>query len=146
MLVLIAVLLMMIGWLRWAGAQTPPAAPLVDATRLIMQPEAAAAGGRVMGDPSKPGIYVTRARFAPGSGSRPHFHDRDRYITVIKGTWWTGSGDVYKPETMVPIKEGGFMFHPAGYHHYDGARDEEVIVQIIGVGPVTTTRTEVEER
>ena len=144
MLVILGVILAMIGWLRWAGAQTPPAAPLVDAAHLIMQPEQAATGGRVMGDASKAGMYVTRNRFAPGTGSRPHYHDQDRYITVIKGTWWTGTGDVYRPETMVPIKAGGFMFHPAGYHHYDGARDEEVIVQIMGMGPVKTVRTEVD--
>jgi quercetin dioxygenase-like cupin family protein len=133
----------------WAGGraqQTPAPRPLVDATKLRMQPEEAAAGGRVMGDPSQPGVYVTRNRFAPGQYSRPHYHDRDRYITVIKGTWWTGEGDVFRPETMIAIKEGGFMFHPAGFHHYDGARDEEVIVQIMGIGPVTTVRTEVDER
>ena len=76
----------------------------------------------------------------------PHYHDQDRYVTVLKGTWWTGAGDVYKPETMTPIRAGGFLFHPAGYHHYDGARDEEVIVQIIGMGPVQTVRTEVDEK
>jgi hypothetical protein len=54
---------------------------------------------------------------------------------VVKGTWYTGEGDVSKPETMVPIKgaAGGFMFHPAGYHHYDGSMDDnEVIVQLMG--------------
>jgi hypothetical protein len=30
------------------------------------------------------------------------------------------------------------MMHPAGAVHYDGARDEEVIVEIKGIGPVTT--------
>src|SRR4026207_323026 len=97
----------------------------------------------ISGDPTKPGMYVVQNTFAPGRGSRPHFHDQDRYVTVIKGTWWTGKGDVYKPETMVAIKPGGFMFHPAGYHHYDEARDEEVIVQIMGTGPVKTTQSEV---
>ena len=100
----------------------------------------------MMGDGSKPGFYVTRARFAPGRGSKPHYHDQDRYVTVIKGTWWTGKGDVYKPETMVAIKPGGFMFHPAGYHHYDEARDEEVIVQIMGPGPVKTVQCEVDDK
>jgi quercetin dioxygenase-like cupin family protein len=112
---------------------TPPAPtnkPLVDADM------------NVFGDPSKPGMYVYRNRFAPGRTSRPHFHDQDRYVTVIKGTWWTGEGDVFQPDKMVPIKAGGFMFHPAGYHHYDGAKDEEVIVQIMGMGPVKTTGTE----
>jgi quercetin dioxygenase-like cupin family protein len=124
----------------------PPPAPLVDATNLIMQPEAAANGGRVMGDTSKPGIYVQRVRWAPGRGSRPHYHNQDRYVTVIKGTWWAAFGAVYKPADMVPIREGGFIFHPAGKPHYDTARDEEVIVEIVGLGPVETTPAEVDEK
>ena len=32
------------------------------------------------------------------------------------------------------------MLHPAGGAHWDGAGDEETIVQIIGEGPVETTR------
>ena len=136
----------MIGAAQQGGAAEPPA-PLVDGTKtLIMQPEQALTGARVMGDPAKPGWYVSRTRFAAGSGTRPHYHDQDRYVTVIAGTWWTGAGDIYKPETMVPIKAGGFMFHPAGYRHYDQARDEDVVVQIIGMGPVKTVRTEVEAK
>src|ERR1700687_5184458 len=46
----------------------------------------------LMGDPSKPGMYVVQNTFAPGRGSRPHYHDQDRYVTVIKGTWWVGPG------------------------------------------------------
>ena len=128
------------------AAPAAPPVPLIDAEHLIMQPAQAATGARVIGDSSKPGFYVTRARFAPGRGSKPHYHDQDRYVTVIKGTWWTGKGDVYKPETMVSIKPGGFMFHPAGYHHYDEARDEEVIVQIMGPGPVKTVQCEVNDQ
>ncbi len=97
----------------------------------------------VLGDPRKPGMYVVRNRFAPGRGSRPHFHDQDRYVTVIKGTWWVALGpeaDVYDPARMTPIKAGGFVLHPAGGHHYDMAKDEEVIVQIMGMGPVTSTQ------
>ena len=96
----------------------------------------------IAGDPTKPGIYVIRNRFPPGVMSRPHFHNQDRYVTVIKGTWWTAvgsDGDVFNPNKTVPLKAGSFMKHPAGVHHYDGAKDEEVIVQIMGVGPVTTT-------
>lgn len=99
----------------------------------------------VVGDPSKPGIYVVRNTFAPGRGSRPHFHSQDRYVTVIKGTWWVALGpdaDVYDPAKMVPMKAGSFVLHPAGGHHYDGAKDEEAVVQIMGMGPVTTTQLE----
>jgi len=97
----------------------------------------------IAGDPSKPGIYVIRIRFAPGQFSRPHFHDQDRYVTVIKGTWWVSLGpesDTFDPARTVPMKAGSFVKHPAGSHHYDGAKDEEAIVQIIGMGPVKTTQ------
>jgi quercetin dioxygenase-like cupin family protein len=97
----------------------------------------------LVGDPSKPGPYVIRIRFAPGQMSKPHFHDQDRLVTVIKGTWWIALGpeaDVFDPSKTTPVKAGTFVKHPAGAHHYDGAKDEEVIVQIIGMGPVKTTQ------
>jgi quercetin dioxygenase-like cupin family protein len=101
--------------------------------------------GAIFGDPGKPGMYVTRNRFMPGQGSRPHYHDQDRYITVIKGTWWVSLGseaDVYNPDKMVPVKQGSFIFEPAFGHHYDQAKDEEVIVQIMGPGPVKSFQLE----
>ena len=121
---------------------------LVDKQRLRMQPDSAekAFGNEVQitvfGDPSKPGLYAIRRRFKPGEASRPHYHDQDRLVTVIKGTWYTGEGDVYDMNKTTPIRAGGFMLHPAGLHHYDGAKDEEVIVQIIGLGPVQTVNIE----
>ena len=127
-----------------APAQTKP---LADASHKRVQPEEALTGTtmRMFGDSSQAGYYVIYNRFGPGQGSRPHYHDRDRFVTVIEGTWWTGEGDVYQPDKMIPIKTGGFMFHPAGFHHYDGAKDEEVVVEIVGMGPVQTVQTEVDE-
>ena len=131
-------------------SQQPPASPvkpLVDPQHLRMQPDQAldfpGTTLNVAGDPEKPGIYVIRRRFKPGEMSRPHAHNQDRFVTVIKGTWWTGEGDVFDPNKTVAVKTGGFMLHPTGLHHYDGAKNEEVIVQIIGMGPVTTTETEI---
>jgi quercetin dioxygenase-like cupin family protein len=128
--------------------QQPPPKPLVDADHKRLMPDQAPTGVSfpVLGDSNQPGMYVVRNNFQAGRTSRPHYHDQDRYITVIKGTWWTGEGDVFQPDKMVPIKAGGFMFHPAGYHHYDGAKDEETIVQIMGMGPVKTVQTEVDEK
>ena len=105
-------------------------------------------GGRsvtIVGDPTKPGIYVQRITWAPGSGSRPHYHNEARYITVLKGTWYVATGpdaDVYNPAKMVPVKAGTFIYEPPGGHHYDMAKDEEAIVEIIGMGPVSTTSLE----
>ena len=94
----------------------------------------------ILGDPTKPGVYAIRRLFKPGEMTRPHFHNQDRFVTVIKGTWWTGEGDVFAPDKTVGIKVGGVMLHPKGLHHYDGAKGEEVVVQIVGMGPVDTTQ------
>ncbi|WP_363351993.1 cupin domain-containing protein [Methylocystis echinoides] len=93
----------------------------------------------IYGDPSKPGVYVVRNRFPPGAHSSPHFHSQDRHATVIKGVWWTGVGEKLDFAAATPLKAGSYMLHPANGVHWDGAGDEEVIVQIVGVGPVTTT-------
>ena len=93
----------------------------------------------VSGDPSKPGIYVVRAKFPPGVMSVPHFHGEDRFVTVLKGTWYTGTDEHWDPTTTVGMPVGAFMKHPAGAIHFDGAKDEEAIVQIMGLGPSSTT-------
>lgn len=117
----------------------------VAATPESLELEGTATQVKVLGDPSKPGMYVVRQRFAAGRGTRPHFHTQDRYITVIKGTWWVAVGPdagTYDLAKMKPIKPGGFVFHPAGGHHYDTAKDDEVVLQIVGMGPVATTQLE----
>jgi quercetin dioxygenase-like cupin family protein len=99
----------------------------------------------IVGDSSKPGIYVQRITWAPNTGSRPHYHNEARYITVLKGTWYVATGpaaDKYTPDAMTPVKAGTFIYEPPNGHHYDMAKDEEVIVEIIGIGPVTTTSLE----
>jgi quercetin dioxygenase-like cupin family protein len=110
-----------------------------------MQPAAGARQVAVFGNPSQPGLYVMRITFGPGQGSRPHYHDQARYITVLKGTWWVASGPdgaVYNPDNMQSVAAGSFIYQPPNGHHYDMAKDEEVIVQIMGMGPVVTTSLE----
>jgi quercetin dioxygenase-like cupin family protein len=99
----------------------------------------------VEGDRTKPGLYIVQVKFPPGVMSKPHFHGETRYATVIKGTWYTGDGDEFTPEKTVPLKPGSYMKHPAGAHHYDGSKDEEVIVELIGMGPSTTTKIHPDE-
>jgi quercetin dioxygenase-like cupin family protein len=93
----------------------------------------------LQGDPNAAGFYIIRIRFPAGSSSRPHSHDQDRFITVIQGTWYAGRSAKYDMNDTVAIKAGGFMKHPAGAVHFDGAKDDAVIVEIRGMGPVKTT-------
>ena len=91
------------------------------------------------GDPSKPGPYVTRNRFAPGAFSRPHFHPNDRFIVVVSGTWWVGTGATFDPDSTKPMPTGSFVTHYGGKIHYDGAKTEPCEVVIYGIGPATAT-------
>ena len=93
----------------------------------------------IYGDPTKAGLYVIRLKFPPGVMSRPHSHPETRIATVIKGTWWTGTGDKFDPASTTAVPTGGMMIHPAGKVHYDGARNEETIVQMMGIGPTGKT-------
>jgi quercetin dioxygenase-like cupin family protein len=92
------------------------------------------------GDPTKPGLYVQRIRYAPGMWTEPHFHPDDRHCLVLKGTWFVGTGEVRDLSKAQALAAGTYMKHPAGAAHWDGARDEEVIVQVIGFGPTGITR------
>ncbi len=93
----------------------------------------------VQGNPSDPGKpYVVRVKFPPNTMSPPHFHPEARYIVVLKGTWWVGSGLKWDKEATTPVPAGSFVIHHPNKIHYDGAKNEEVVLQIIGVGPSAT--------
>ena len=90
------------------------------------------------GDPAKTGIYVIRVRFPPGLMTRPHRHPEDRHVTVISGTWYAGEGPLFDPAHTVAMKPGSYMMHPSNAWHFDGAKSEEAVVQIVGYGPSET--------
>ena len=96
----------------------------------------------LVGDPSKPGLYIVLTKWTPHHMSHPHFHPNDRYITVISGTWWVGTGSKYDPNSTTPIPAGSFVTHYGKQIHYDGAKDEEVTLEIVGMGPATSTPAE----
>jgi hypothetical protein len=95
----------------------------------------------IAGDPSKPGLYVVLTKWLAGNHfSRPHFHPNDRFITVIKGTWWVGSGPNFDPAgSTVPLGPGTVVTHYGKQVHYDGAKDEDAVLLIVGDGPATST-------
>jgi quercetin dioxygenase-like cupin family protein len=92
----------------------------------------------LQGNPSSSGLYIIRVKFSPGTMTRPHSHPDDRFVTVMQGTWYAGTGTVFDPENTQGLPAGSLMKHPAGAAHFDGAKDEEVIVQIMGIGPSKT--------
>jgi hypothetical protein len=93
----------------------------------------------IFGDPDKPGLYGILIRWHPGQFSRPHFHNTDRYAYVISGTWWVSSSDTFDTSKAYPMPAGSVVTDLANTVHFDGAKDGEALLELVGMGPVTTT-------
>lgn len=94
----------------------------------------------LFGHPTKPGLYGVMTKWLAGNHfSHPHFHPNDRFITVLSGTWWVGSGPDFDPNASVPMPAGAFVTHYGKQVHWDGAKDTDAVLLIVGEGPATIT-------
>jgi quercetin dioxygenase-like cupin family protein len=132
-----------------AGVLADPPAEVMNITRsddVKFMPSSIVPGvasAVISGDPKVPGQpYVVRNRFSPNTFSPPHFHPETRYIVVLKGTWYVGTGTDWDKSKTTPVPAGSFVVHHPNKIHWDGAKDEEVILQIMGVGPSATIRVD----
>jgi hypothetical protein len=96
----------------------------------------------LLGNPSKPELYIQLIHWPPHTMSRPHYHPNARYITVLSGTWWVGTGPKFDPDRTVPMPAGTFVTHFAHEIHYDGGKDTEAVIEIVGMGPATVIPAE----
>ena len=67
------------------------------------------------------------------------FPSGDAIILVLKGTWWVGAGPKWDRDATTPVSAGSLVVHHPNKIHYDGAKDEEVVLQIVSVGPSATS-------
>jgi hypothetical protein len=130
-----------------SAAELNPAAVIYKMPDQIPWGPVNAAGAQVavlVGDPSKPGFYAVYNKWTKGNHfSHPHFHPNDRYIVVMQGTWWVGSGTKFDPEHgTTPMPAGSFVTHFGKQVHWDGAKDEDAVLLIMGEGPATATEVE----
>jgi hypothetical protein len=139
-------LAMFVSFGAFMSADVDPKALILTLPKDIKWVENTAAGSAqaiLFGDPNKPGMYGVLTKWHAGHMSRPHFHANDRFITVISGTWWCGTGTKYDPASTVPVPAGSFVTHVGKGIHYDGAKEGDVVLQIVGMGPATSTPAEV---
>jgi hypothetical protein len=130
-----------------SAAELNPAAVIYKLPDQIPWGPVNAAGAQaavVGGDPTKPGFYMVYTKWTKGNHfSHPHFHPNDRYIVVLQGTWWVGSGNKFDPEHgSTPMPVGSFVTHFGKQVHWDGAKDEDAVLLIMGEGPATATEVE----
>jgi Cupin len=81
-------------------------------------------------------MYVVRVRFPPHGMDAPHWHPKARYVTVLDGTWYAGTGDTFDVTKAVPLKAGSFMLHPAKAVHWDGCTLRRCGHPAVGMDPV----------
>ena len=94
----------------------------------------------LFGDPSKPGVYVTRTKFPAGFKLMPHTHpDEWRTIVVLSGTIHFALGDKWDELKLKPRPAGTFFSEAKAAPHFVWAKDGEVVIQVTGMGPSGTT-------
>jgi len=94
----------------------------------------------LQGDPSVPGaIFTVRLRFPNRYIIPAHFHPTDESVTVIRGTFLVGIGDVFDRDAFLPpLHRGDFITAPANVNHFAQARGRTE-VQVHAIGPFEMT-------
>jgi quercetin dioxygenase-like cupin family protein len=120
------------------------AAPVVP--RVQVQPEAltwVTAGNGiqtaiVLGDPTKPGIYVQRLRFPKGTRIMPHLHPDERVAVLLSGSLYFGYGETFDEGALTRLVAGSSWTEPPKTAHFAFAKDEDAVIQVVGIGPSGT--------
>ncbi len=94
----------------------------------------------LFGDPSKAGLYVQLLKRDANNWSQPHKHPSDRFITVLAGTMWIGTGDKFDINNTVPLKPGSYVRDLANQMHFDGSKDDGLTIEIVGIGPANESK------
>jgi len=126
------------------GAAAQSSAPVVPKVQIQPDQLRWVAGGNgiqtatVLGDPSKPGVYVTRLRFAKGTRIAAHLHPDERVAVVLSGSMYFGYGDTFDESALVHMVPGSTWTEPPKTAHFAFAQDEDVVIQVTGIGPSGT--------
>src|SRR5262249_53754075 len=88
------------------------------------------------GDPTKPGLFVSRVNFSASCKDPPHcLPDEVRTAVVLSGTLYLSSGGKWDEARMLAYPAGTCYSEPPKAPHFSWAKDGEVIIQITGIGP-----------
>ncbi len=92
----------------------------------------------ISGDPDATGLVTVRLEMPAGYTIAPHFHPTDEHVTVLKGTFSLGMGDVVDKAHAVTLSAGGYGVAMANMHHYAYTRTGATI-QVHMQGPFAIT-------
>jgi quercetin dioxygenase-like cupin family protein len=89
----------------------------------------------LVGDPSKPGVFIVRLKFPANYQIPAHTHPYTEVITVLKGKLGNGMGEKFDVSKGELLKTSDSFVLPDGHSHYVWTTDEEAIVELIATGP-----------
>jgi quercetin dioxygenase-like cupin family protein len=92
----------------------------------------------ISGDPTQPGIYVVRAKYAAGGKAMPHTHPDTRYDTVLSGELYFGFAETFDTSKAKLYPAGAQITVPANTPHFAWVQSGEAVLQEVGVGPSGT--------
>jgi len=92
----------------------------------------------LQGDPTKPGLYTIRLKIAPNMKIQAHSHADTRAAEVVSGTWYIGYGHQFDEKALQELPAGSYYEEPGKVDHFAMTKGE-VVVQITGYGPTSTT-------
>ncbi len=81
--------------------------------------------------------FVFRLEVQPGFEIRPHTHPINEHLTVLSGRFFVELGETMDKEDATAYGPGSYIVIAAGVPAFMWA-EEEAIIQVHGVGPLTT--------
>jgi hypothetical protein len=88
----------------------------------------------VEGDPTKEAPFTLRLQMPANYTIPPHWHPAIEHVTVLKGSFYMGTGEKVDMDKATMLSEGGFAVMPVRFVHYAFTR-EGATIQLHGMGP-----------
>ena len=96
----------------------------------------------IVGDRAKPGLYIQLVRWPPHAVLKAHSHPDDRYVMVLRGTFYHGIGEKVDESKLEERPAGSFFTEPKGVRHFGITKDVGTVLYFVGTGPSTTDNLE----
>jgi anti-sigma factor ChrR (cupin superfamily) len=92
----------------------------------------------LIGDPSKPGMYVQLLKVAPHVSIEAHHHAGDRTASVLQGAMMFGYGAKFDKTKLKVLSVGSVYTEPSGVAHFAATGDQGAVAELTGYGPTDT--------
>ena len=89
----------------------------------------------LIGDPSKPGLYIQLEKVAAHVVIKAHHHAGDRTVTVLQGTLMFGNGPEFDRSKLKVMPVGSIYTEPSGSPHFAATGDQPAVTEVTGYGP-----------